>query len=129
MNKKEALERWHDLEPNQNPLPEMTPIPYKSQGSRYGTCGIRIDGNPEFVDAVLSNLKPLLEGENEVTRLELNRRDVTPTEINGETKHYELADQEAEVCYVRLHERGSAAKQVNMMFNTHPYKRTRRKRK
>lgn len=29
------------------PLEHMRPIPYKAEGSRYGACGIRIDGTLE----------------------------------------------------------------------------------
>ena len=107
MKKSEALQQWAALEPDQNPLEAMTPIAYKSTGSRYGACGIRIDGNPDFVNAVLSRLKPLLDGENQVTRLELARSEVKPTEIHGETRTFGNADRGAEVCYIRLHMRGS----------------------
>ena len=109
MRKDEALERWQALEPSQNPLPYMQAIPYKAEGSTFGACGIRIDGNPEFVDAVLSCLKPLMEGENRSTRLGLNRNEVKPKEIGDTVKGYHNADQGAEYCYVRLHERGPQA--------------------
>lgn len=113
MDKKEAMEHWKSLEPNQNPLEHMQVIPYKSGGSKYGTCGIRVDGSPEFIDAVLSNLKPLLDGEGDETRLELARREVTPTEVKGQVKGYANRVREAEVCYIRLHERGHEAKRMN----------------
>ena len=116
MKKQEAMIHWSDLEEGQNPLQHMTPIENKATGSRYGACGIRIDGNPDFIDAVLSNLKPLLAGENAETRLELARNDVKPTEINGKVKSYENADEDAQVCYVRLHARGHMARQVNTTF-------------
>lgn len=103
MKKEETLKRWKSLEAGQNPLPSMRPIPYKTAGSRYGCCGIRIDGSSEFIDAVLSNLKPLLDGENCVTRLELARSAVKPQ--NG-FKAGQNAGSGAEVCYIRLHERG-----------------------
>ena len=57
MKKSEAMSRWRELPANQNPLPLMDVIPYQSEGSRYGACGVRIDGSPEFIDAVLSCLK------------------------------------------------------------------------
>ena len=108
MTKKvEAMHNWRNLENGVNPLTHMTPIPYKAEGSRYGACGIRIDGNAEFIDAVLSNLKGLLDGENQVTRLELARNQVKPTSINGSEKNFSNADRNAEVCYIRLHMRGS----------------------
>ena len=106
MKKSEALATWRAMPAGQDPLEHMAPIPYKSEGSRYGACGIRIDGNPAFIDAVLSNLKPLLDGENQVTRLELARNEVKSTEINGEVRTFANAVSGAQVCYVRLHLRG-----------------------
>ena len=117
MKKKEALQHWDRLEEGQNPLDHMTPIPYKQSGSKYGTCGIRIDGNPQFVDAVLSNLKDLLGGENNSTRLELGRRKVKPTEVKGETKSFDNREDDAEVCYIRLHKRGKESQQMNTLFD------------
>lgn len=101
--KNEHILAWRRLLGGQNPLPVMKPIPYQARGSRYGTCGIRIDGPPEFIDAVLSNLKPLLEGENNTTRLELSR-----ARVNKGFKELPLAAPDAECCYVRLHQRGRA---------------------
>lgn len=99
--KRDAITQWRALDTGQNPLPLMRPIPYKTTGSRYGACGIRIDGSPAFVDAVLSNLKPLLAGENMNTRLELSRR-----AVDKEFKALPNAVPEAECCYIRLHVRG-----------------------
>jgi len=101
--KAETLKRWRELPEGQNPLPLMRPIPYKTEGSRYGCCGIRIDGTPEFIDAVLSNLKALLDGENIVTRLELARN---PVKRSNGYKAGQNAEREAECCYIRLHQRG-----------------------
>ena len=117
MKKSETLARWAALQAGQDPLAPMTPIPYKSEGSRYGACGVRIDGNPAFVDAVLSCLKPLLDGENHVTRLELARRDVDPVEINGERKTFSNSDLGAEVCYIRLHVRGRQGQMASAFFD------------
>lgn len=103
MTKQEALTRWRHLPPNQNPLDHMTPIPPSAKGSRYGACGIRIDGNPRFVDAVLSRLLPLLEGEGDYTRLECSRSRV---DGSGLGKKLENKDDAAEVVYLRLYERG-----------------------
>ena len=104
MKKAEALARWRKLDPAQDPLPLFQPIPYRTGGSKYGCCGIRIDGSPEFVDAVLSNLQTLLAGENVATRLELARR---PVERREGYNAGENADNDAECCYIRLHMRGS----------------------
>lgn len=103
MRKSEAMARWRGLPDGLDPLPHMQPIPYKCAGSKYGCAGIRIDGPPEFVDAVLSNLKTLLAGENVATRLELSRRPVTQrTGYNAGQN----ANTGAECCYIRLHIRG-----------------------
>jgi len=107
MNKQQTIEHWQGLEAGLPILKHMQPIPYKASGSTYGACGIRIDGNPAFIDAVMSRLKDLLAGEGIDTRLGLARNTVTPTlKINGQTKHFGNTANEAEVCYIRLHTRG-----------------------
>ena len=103
MKKSDALNHWRNLPENVDPLPMMDVIPYKASGSRYGACGIRIDGNPEFIDAVLSNLKSLLAGEGVETRLGLSRSTV---DGSGLGKSLPNAMKGAEVCYIRLCERG-----------------------
>jgi len=108
--KAEQIEHWRGLPENQNPMPHMAAIPYKAEGSRYGACGIRIDGNPAFIDAVLSNLKAVLAGENGTTRLELARHTVDGSGIG---KALNNADEGAEVVYIRLHERGGEAQMMN----------------
>ena len=102
--KTDSILAWRKLAASQDPLPVMKPIPYQVRGSRYGTCGIRIDGSPEFIDAVLSNLKSLLDGENNTTRLELSR-----SKVHKGFKKLPLADENAECCYVRLHQRGKSS--------------------
>ncbi len=100
--KDKTLAHWKTLKKT-DPLPHMEPIKYKARGSRYGACGIRIDGTPEFIDAVLSQLQSLIPGENSVTRLELSR-----SQVDGATlgKTFENQANAAEVCYIRLHVRG-----------------------
>jgi hypothetical protein len=114
MKKADAMRHWKQLPADVDPLPHMTPIAYKTEGSRYGCCGIRIDGNPEFVDAVLSRLKPLLDGENHVTRLELARNPVKRREGFNAGKN---ADTGAECCYIRLHARGAEGVMVSAVFD------------
>jgi hypothetical protein len=97
-------------------LKHMSPIPYKTRGSRYGACGIRIDGNPQFIDGVLSRLKELIDGENHVTRLELARHIVDGSGINKDLPN---ADENAEVCYVRLHMRGREGSMASFIFDKH----------
>jgi len=108
MAKADALKHWQQLQPDADPLAVMRPIPTKTAGSRYGCDGIRIDGSPEFIDAVLSRLQPIIAGENNVTRLELARN---PVKRQPGYKSGENADAGAECCYIRLHmrTRGGAA--------------------
>lgn len=123
MRKEHALKHWRGLDARQDPLPHMVPIPYKTEGSRYGCCGIRIDGGAAFIDAVLSNLQSLIDGENNVTRLELARHAVKkqPGYKSGEN-----AAPEAEVCYIRLHVRGSQGCRASFVFDRHLHKATER---
>jgi len=102
MTKKDTLKHWQGLAESMPIMPHFQPIPYKAEGSSYGACGIRIDGSPAFIDAVLSRLKDVLVGENAVTRLELSRQPVKAREGRPLLK----AVTGAEVCYVRLHVRG-----------------------
>ena len=78
MEKQEALSRWVKLDPDQQILPHFTPIAADAHGSTFGACGIRVSGNPAFIDAVLSRLKDLLEAESGSTRLVLSRQPVKP---------------------------------------------------
>ena len=114
--KEATLKAWKAMKRRINPLKHMRPIPYKSEGSKYGACGIRIDGTPEFIDAVLSNLTDLIDGENGLTRLELARRPVESVEIKGTRKTFENRVIKAEVCYIRLHQRGDEAQHVNSIL-------------
>ena len=114
MTKKETLEHWKKLEPGQPIMEHMRPLAYKSTGSTYGACGIRIDGNPAFIDAVLSRLQDMMQGENGITRLGLARNTV---DGKGLDKDFHNKEQGAEVCYIRLHERGNEAKQLHRLFN------------
>lgn len=108
MKKAEAMEHWENLPENMPIMPHFDAIPYKSRGSNYGACGIRIDGTPEFIDAVLSHLKELLQGEGVETRLGLARNVVDGSGIGKATPN--RASQDAECCYIRLHERGNEGK-------------------
>jgi len=116
MRKKEALQSWADLNPGADPLQYMAPIPYKAKGSTYGACGVRIDGNPQFIDAVLSNLKTLLDGENNVTRLGLSRN---PVDGEGLKKRFDNKARNAEVCYIRLHMRGNEGQIAAAIMHEH----------
>lgn len=116
MKKSETLKAWQSLPDNLPILPHFRPIPYKATGSKYGACGIRIDGNPAFVDAVLSRLKDLIDGENHVTRLGLARNTVDGA---GLGKSFSNQETGAECCYIRLHERGHEGKIASSIFDKH----------
>ena len=117
MKKAEALKRWEEQEEDQNYMQHLVPIPYGQRGPKYGACGLRIEGNTEFVDAVLSHLKDLLTAENDITRLGLSRKTVEPREDKEVENPY--ADGHHEVVYVRVHMRGGQAQQVNSAFGLH----------
>ena len=116
MKKAEAIATWKDLPAGQPILPHFTPIPYKASGSKFGACGIRIDGNHEFVAAVLSRLKDLINGENQITRLGLAW---TVIDGSGIGKVLDNAECNAECCYIRLHERGHEGKIASLILDRH----------
>ena len=97
-------------------MPHFTPIPYKATGSTYGACGIRIDGNAGFIDAVLSRLKDLIDGENHCTRLTLARNVVDGSGIGKDLPN---ADTRAECVYIRLHVRGREGMAASHFFDRH----------
>ncbi len=115
MKKQETLTAWRKMAEDQPILKTMKPIQYKAEGSRYGACGIRIDGTPEFINAVLSHLKDILDGENTVTRLELARTKVDGSKF-GKAFHNQADD--AEVCYIRLHVRGGEGSRMLAYFGS-----------
>lgn len=122
MKKSETLAQWQNMPERQPMLKHMNPIPYKARGSTYGACGIRIDGTPEFVEAVLSNLKELIAGENHHTRLALARNVVDGSGIGKDLPN---AENKAEVCYIRLHVRGHEGQMASLIFDRHLDKATR----
>lgn len=124
MEKKEALRRWQNLTPDQHILPHFTPIAADARGSTFGACGIRISGNPEFIDAVLSRLKDLLAAEAGSTRLNLSRQPVKPVTINsGDSvvdKKWNNADTDAETCYIQIRERTARTRQRKVREHSNP---------
>lgn len=124
MEKKEALRRWQNLTPDQEILPHFTPIAADARGSTFGACGIRISGNPEFIDAVLSRLKDLLAAEAGSTRLTLSRQPVKPVQISsGDSvvdKKWNNADTDAETCYIQIRERTGRTRQRKVREHSNP---------
>lgn len=74
--------------------------PKSFSGSKYPTeiSGIRITGGPEFVEAVGSLFKPLLQFEGEETRLEINLQRTECRDTGELTDNYAL--------YLSVAERG-----------------------
>jgi len=124
MEKKDAIRRWQNLEPDQAILPHFTPIAADARGSTFGACGIRISGNPEFIDAVLSRLKDLLAAEAGSTRLNLSRQPVKPVSItSGDSvvdKKWNNADTDAETCYIQIRERTARTRQRKVREHSNP---------
>ena len=111
LQKGNLLKTWKDLEPCNNLLSKMTPLPPKHKGKTFGLDGIRIDGSKQFVLAVLSRVKDLIDGENQVTRLQLAMQNCDNAEgdFNKGNGGY--------VCYVRLHCRTAQGAATSAFFD------------
>jgi len=120
MKKAELLKRWNELPANQNPLKVMVPLPPKFKGKTFGLDGVRIDGSMEFIEAVLSCLKPLIDGENNVTRLQLAHNDCS--EAEGDFNKGNGGN----VCYIRLHQRTLQGSASSAFFDRNLHKTTER---
>ena len=103
MQKREMLEHWREIKPNQ-PI-AITQVPYKHAGSTYAEDGIRITGSQPFIDSVLSRLTDLLDYENGETRLQVVYKESQDRETGVALNSYN--------CYLQVHERGGEAKAVN----------------
>lgn len=100
---------WRTLAAGPKPALDPTPIAYKHSGSTYGHDGVRIEGSPQFINAVLSRLGDLLEMENSRTRIGIAYQPVTgrPDKPNNGGDH---------VCYVKFHVRGSESQMGRMRY-------------
>jgi hypothetical protein len=107
MQKKQFIEHWNNLTPNQRINPTI--VPYKHEGTTFAEDGIRLTGTTQFIDSVLSRLKDLLQHENAETRLQVNYTESKDRITQRPTGSY--------VCYVQVHERGGEAKMVNAMVS------------
>jgi hypothetical protein len=74
--------------------------PKDFSGSKYATeiSDVRVTGSPEFVEAVGSLFKPLLDFENEETRLEISLQRTEDRDTEELTDNYAL--------YLSIAERG-----------------------
>lgn len=78
----------------------VVPKPADFSGSTYPTeiSSVRVTGEPEFVEAVASLLKPLLDFEDDTTRLEINLQRTEDRDSGELTENYAL--------YLSVAERG-----------------------
>jgi hypothetical protein len=106
LRKAEFLEHWAHIRPDQDLIPR--PVPYKHEGSTYAEDGIRITGTRQFIDAVLSNLRPLLAYENASTRLQVVYKQSTDKKTRAPINSWN--------CYIQVHTRGREAQMVNALF-------------
>jgi hypothetical protein len=104
VKKREILAHWRRLAPNQPIAPAV--VPYKHHGTTYGQDGIRLTGSPQFIDAVLSRLRDLLEFESLTTRLQVTYQESKDRATGEKLGSYN--------CYIQVHERGDEAKLVNL---------------
>lgn len=111
MKKAEMLDHWKNLKENSPILPHFLPLE-KPEGSTFGACGIRIDGSPQFVDAVLSRIKDVIAGENHITRLACSYNEA----VTG-FKPAPNAAPNAVVCYIRLHLRSEEGCVASSFFD------------
>lgn len=103
MKKQQILEKWQGIPENKPLAPDA--VPYKHKGSTYDQDGIRITGSKEWIDSVLSRLKPLLQEENGGTRLQL----VYKQSVDKDTG----IPMDSWNCYIQVHERGGQAQMCN----------------
>lgn len=103
LKKAEFLKYWAGITPGQ-PLTPMA-VPYKHSGSTFAEDGIRITGSREYIEQVLSHLKPLLRFENGQTRLQTTFAESVDRETGLPTGSW--------TCYIQVHERGGQAQMVN----------------
>jgi hypothetical protein len=104
--KGETLARWTSL-PENLPLNPAV-VPYKHEGSTYCEDGIRITGSRQWIEAVLSHLKPLLAHEGTTTRLAVSLSEATDRETRAPLGTWS--------CYIQVHERGREAKIANTIL-------------
>lgn len=111
LRKANLLQTWKDLPNCENLLTNMQPLPPKHEGKTFGLDGIRIDGSKEFIFNVMSRLKDIIDGENQVTRLQLAMQNCDNAEgdFNKGNGGY--------VCYIRLHCRTAQGSATSAFFD------------
>ena len=95
--KDDFMAMWRGLKAGGKITPD--PIPYKHKGTTIDEDGIRICGSLEFIQSVLSHLKPLIEFEAVMTRVGVACSEITNKETGKRMKgRYR--------CAIQVHERG-----------------------
>lgn len=116
MKKTDALRRWANLTPDQPIIPHFKALSADSKGSTFGANQIRITGSPDFVNAVLSHLKEVINLEAGSTRLDFSIAAVKPVF----DKQWDNAENDAEVCYIKVKERTALTRSRRNKRNTSP---------
>lgn len=100
--KRRAIEWLNDIDEatEEDIKKAIVPKPKNFSGSKYATeiSDVRVTGSPEFVEAVGSLFKPLLDFEDEKTRLEINLQRTEDRDTGELTNNYAL--------YISVAERG-----------------------
>lgn len=107
LTKSEILQRWK-TQPETDPrelLEAFEPVPAGKKGSRFGECGIRVDGTLRHIFAVIGRLKPYILLDNTETRLELGIMPIKERTKTGENtvSFGEFTGRYS--CYIRFSER------------------------
>ncbi|CCC41936.1 uncharacterized protein Hqrw_5063 (plasmid) [Haloquadratum walsbyi C23] len=102
IRKRQAMKWIEGLdEPSEGELKDtVIPKPSGFSGSKYPTeiSTVRITGTPEFIEAVGASLKPLLDFEDNSTRVEINLQRTEDKDTGELTDNYAL--------YLSIAERG-----------------------
>lgn len=75
--KSDVLNFWRNLKPNM-PI-SMSPVSELHKGTRFRQDGIRITGNPNFINSVLSRIQDIMSFENNGIRLDVEYRQIEST--------------------------------------------------
>lgn len=67
-SKDQIVQHWKNITPGL-PMSQLRIIPQGHKGPTFSFDGLRINGSPEFIDAVLSRIKELVNYEGGGTRL------------------------------------------------------------
>ena len=109
LKKAEMLDHWRNLpDTTPGPVKTMRTVAYKHEGSTYAEDGIRLTGSRQFIDSVLVALKPLLGRENAIERLQVVYKESSDRETGQDLGSWN--------CYIQVHQRGSEAQYLNLMY-------------